>query len=135
MATVDLQPITLRDATPTVGEDDFTAAVDQVTFTPEVRWSWAERLGGWDFPVFEGVRWTCVLGFAQDLTEGSLTRYLIEHVAERRTVLFTPEVGGGSAVLAEVMLTPGKVGGDTSGVLISEATMPLFGDPVPGAES
>ena len=134
MATVGLQPITLRDATLTVGEDDFTAAVEKVLITPEARWTWAERLRGPDFPVREGVRWTCTLGFAQDLTPGSLTRYLLEHVGQTRTVLFTPQAGGES-VLAQVMVMPGRVGGDPYGTLTSEAVLPMFGAPETGSAS
>jgi hypothetical protein len=132
VTTVDLTPITLRAATLQVGADDFTAAVDQVTFVPDPTFEWLTppMRTGVAAPVFKGVSWTCVLGHAQDLTPGSLTRYLLAHVGERRTVLFTPQPGSGQPVVtADVLVMPGQVGGDTEGPLTAEATLPVVGAP------
>lgn len=146
MAVIGLQPIMLKDATFTVAEDDYTASVTQVVFTPQVLWTWHEDIcsGGTATPVYAGVRWTVSVGYLQDLSAGypfdengtirtalPLTTYLLEHAAQTRTVVFAPKAGG-TAVRADVMIVPGPVGGVPNQQLTSQVTMPLFEEPTLG---
>lgn len=130
MAVVGLQPITLTRAVLAIAEDDFTAAVGEVTFMPEVTYEWLPLSFSGYAPVFSGVRWVCMLTYAQDFTTaGSLTRYLIAQAAAVRTVTFSP-VDGGPSVSAEAMILPGQLGGRAEdGVLAANVTLPLFGEP------
>ena len=124
-----MQPYVLKDAVLTIAEDDFTAAIAQAVFVPQVQWLWSTRLGSVTAsPVFAGIRWTVTLSYLQDLTDGSLTLYLLEHVAETREVVFTP-VAGGKSVRADVMLSPGQLGGVPNQLATATATMPLFDEP------
>lgn len=133
MSVVGLQPITLKDATLTVAEDDFTAAIGQVMFVPQVQWSWTEAdiCSPFSYPVYEGIRWTVTVGYAQDwVTPGSLSRYLIEHAAQTRTVTFVPNNDPDvHAVQADVMIVPGQYGGVPNQHLTATVTMPCFEEP------
>jgi hypothetical protein len=133
VAVIGLQPITLKNATFMVAEDDFTAAITQAVFVPQVIWSWADALCGGSVPLYERVRWVCQVGYVQDFeTAGSLSRYLIEHAAQTRTVVFAP-VAGGPAVQADVMIVPGPLGGVPNQHLTGSVTMPLFDEPSLGS--
>ena len=124
-----MQPYVLKDAVLTIAADDFTAAIAQAVFVPQVQWLWSTHLGSVTAsPVFAGIRWTVTLSYLQDLTDGSLTLYLLEHVAETKEVIFTP-VAGGKSLRADVMIVPGQVGGVTNQLATATATMPLFDTP------
>ncbi|WP_324651001.1 hypothetical protein [Georgenia sp. H159] len=134
MSVVGLQPITLKDATLTVAEDDYSQAISQVIFTPQVRWSWVDELCQSPTPMFEGVAWTVTIGFAQDLTTpDSLTLYLLEHAAQTRTITFVPNKNDGTrAVQAEVMVLPAQIGGVPNQHLTAIVTLPCFEEPIVG---
>ncbi len=124
-----MQPYVLKNAVLTIAADDFTAAIAQAVFTPQVSWTWHRGLcdiAG--FPVFDSIRWTVTLSYLQDLADGSLTMYLLEHVTETKEIIFTP-VAGGKSVRADVMIVPGQVGGVTNQLATATATMPLFDEP------
>ena len=124
-----MQPYVLKDAVLTIAEDDFTAAISQAVFVPQVLWEWRDALcSTTSTPVYKGFRWTVTLSYLQDLTDGSLTLYLLEHVAETKEVIFTP-VAGGKSLRADVMIVPGQVGGVTNQLATATATMPLFDTP------
>ncbi|GEA81408.1 hypothetical protein [Cellulomonas uda] len=129
MAAVQpVAPIFLTAATLVIGDDDFVAAVDRASFTPEPVWDWLEPGLNSDAyrPVFKGVRWTCSIGYVQDLTAGSLTRYLLDHAGEFVDAVFTP-IEGGPEVTARVLATPGQVGGDAEEWSTAEALLPVDG--------
>ena len=123
-----MQPYVLKDAVLTIAADDFTAAISQAVFVPQAVWSWHDSLASTATPIFERVRWTCTLSYLQDLTDGSLTLYLLTHVGETKTVVFTP-VAGGKTITADVMISPGQLGGVTSQLTTATVTMPLFDEP------
>lgn len=124
-----MQPYVLKNAVLTIAADDFTAAISQALFTPQVQWGWRDALcSTTSTPVYKGIRWTVTLSYLQDLTDGSLTMYLLEHVAETKEVVFTP-VAGGRSLRADVMIVPGQVGGVTNQLATATATMPLFDEP------
>ena len=122
-----MQPYVLKNAVLTIAEDNFTAAIAQAVFVPQVLWEWRDALCS-TTPVYKGIRWTVTLSYLQDLTDGSLTLYLLEHVAETKEVIFTP-VAGGKSLRADVMIVPGQVGGVTNQLATATATMPLFDTP------
>lgn len=127
-----MQPYVLKNAVLTIAADDFTAAISQALFTPQVQWGWTEAIGSRTAtPYLIGVKWTVTISYLQDLTDGSLTMYLLEHVAETKEVVFTPVVGGKS-LRADVMIVPGQVGGVTNQLATATAVMPLFDEPAVG---
>lgn len=124
-----MQPYVLKDAVLTIAADDFTSAISQAVFTPQVQWGWSQSLCSVSStPYFLGVKWLVTISYLQDLTDGSLTTYLLEHVAETKEVIFTP-VAGGKSLRADVMIVPGQVGGVTNQLATATATMPLFNEP------
>ena len=124
-----MQPYVLKNAVLSIAADDFTAAVTQAVFVPQVLWSWHSTLCSTTAsPVFDGIRWLVTMSYLQDLTDGSLTLYLLEHVAEAKEVIFTP-VAGGKSLRADVMIVPGQVGGVTNQLATATAVMPLFDEP------
>lgn len=129
MTTVGLAPISLREATLTVEADDYTAQVNEVTFVPEVEWMW-HRTHLADIPIFLRVRWTVVIGYAQDLTTpGALSLYLFTNAAAVKTLTFTP-LAGGPTITAEAMIVPGRIGGPSGQILTETVVLPLFDEPV-----
>jgi len=133
VSVVGLRPITLKKATLIVAEDDYTQAVGQVLFVPQVRWSWADRLGfDTGVPMYDGITWTCTVSYAQDwATPDSLAMYLIEHAAQTRTLVFRPDEES-LAVRADVMIVPGQIGGVPNQTLSAAVTMPCFEEPTLG---
>ena len=123
-----MQPYVLKDSTLTIAADDYTAAISQAIFVPQAAWGWAPSLCGTGTPYLIEVRWSCTLSYLQDLTDGSLTLYLLTHVGETKTVVFTP-VAGGKTITADVMISPGQLGGVTSQLTTATVTMPLFDEP------
>lgn len=131
MATIGLSPVSLRNALLTVAEDDYTAAIGEVTFTPEVDYGWHQSFDGrTSTPYMTGVRWVCMLTYVQDFTTpDALSIYLVENAAQVKTVTFTPTMGGRS-VTGQAMIVPGQLGGVAGGVLTANVTLPLYGSPV-----
>lgn len=134
MTTVGVQPISLRNATLTVAEDDYTQSIDQVLFVPQIEYDWFDHLDGTHTPEIRSIRWVAIVGYVQDFTTpGSLSMYLIEHVAFRRTIAFTPVAGSGQKTIsADALLVPGQMGGVPGQILAAQVTLPLFDPPVIG---
>ena len=132
METIPLRAVALRDAVLTVADDAYTAGVNEVTFVPEPEWEWDQPLHGDPEPAIVGVRWSVVLGYAQDFsTPKALAIYLVENAAQRRTLTFTPRAGG-RPVTADVLIIPGHLGGPSGELLAATAEMPVYGRPVVG---
>lgn len=129
MATIPLtQPYTLRDATLTIEEDDFTAAVSAVTFVPTKRQPW-RGVGG--NSVGAPADWIANLALAQDLAEDGLLRYLLDHEGEQKTMIFTPTAQADPiaeeiwSIGANVVCSPGQIGGARTDATIATSTAAL----------
>ena len=126
---VDAAPISLREATLTVDADDFTAAVNEVLFEPDVEVEWLPDIASGGVPIVTRVRWQVTIGVMQDLTAGSLTRYLLSNIGAMKTLVFTP-LAIGPSVTAEVRIVPAQVGGPSGQILTASPTFPVVGVPV-----
>jgi hypothetical protein len=131
MATIAVQPIVLTDVLLTVGTDTYEAHVSGVTFTPTsptVTW---KGLTPTSVHTFGGTAtWTVTLNYAQDWeTANSLSIYLMENEGETVSMTFEPKSGGASFT-ANVILTPGGIGGDVDTVAVSSVTLGVSGKPV-----
>lgn len=130
MAVIPLTaPFSLKTAVLTIAADDFTAAISQAQFDPSVSPSLWRGIGGnivKDAPLAD---WTLTLNTAQDLSTGSLTRYLLANQGQTKACVFTP-VGGGAAVSASVLIVPGALGGTADGNLAQASVqLPVLGTP------
>lgn len=130
MATIPLtKPTSLKNATLTIVADDYTAAVSQVQFDPSVSATSWTGIGG-NVVRDQGVpEWTCTLGLAQDLTAGSLTRYLLANAGTKKAAVFTPAAGGES-ISATLVIAPSTLGGSADGnIMTASVQLSVDGQP------
>lgn len=74
--------------------------------------------------------WQCNLTFAQDYDEAlSLATFLFEHEGEVIPMEFEPQVGGASFT-ADVVVTPGLIGGAVNTYAEASVTLGVQGKPV-----
>lgn len=136
MAVIPLTtPYSLKNATMTIAVDDFTAALSQVEFVPSVSSSTWRGIGGNVIKDQTIAEWTANLGFAQDLAAAGLLRYLHDNEGTQVTAVFTPKAGG-PTVTADLILSPGAIGGSADGNLATATASlgvvgkPAFTDPI-----
>lgn len=131
MTTIALtSPYNLKTATFAVDTDDYTAAINQVEFTPSTSTSTFTAINGDVVQDVSEPTWVASIGFAQDLAPTGLLRYLLENKGERKDVTFVPKAGGPS-VTATLIITPGAIGGSAGADLATATvTLPLIGEPL-----
>ena len=130
MAVIPLaKPYSLKSATFLIAEDDFTAALSRVEFTPSTSSTVWRGIGGNTLKDQTMAECTATLGYAQDLAPEGLMRYLHEHEGEYKQCAFTP-LDDGPTILAELSISPAKIGGQSDGNTVTgEVTMGLRGKP------
>lgn len=131
MATIDINPLILKDVELLLGTDDYRKHVDQVTLTPassQVSWT---GLGNNTHTDVSTATWTCVLNYAQDWeTPDSLSRFLYEHEGETiEGATFRPRSGVGPSFLVDLVITPGAIGGTVNAYSTSSVTLGCNGKP------
>lgn len=130
MADIAVQPFLMGDAVLTFGADGYEAHVSSATFTPTgsvVTWKGLTPSAKFSFGA--SATWTLDLELAQDWeTAAALSRYLYENEGETVAVSFEP-VAGGSAVTANVIITPGAIGGAVDAVASSTVQLGVQGRP------
>lgn len=115
MALVPLtSPYSLKNASFSVAQDDFTAAISQVQFDPSTSSSTWRGIGGNVVRDTNAAEWTATIGYAQDLAAGGFARWLHDHEGETVTATFEP-VDDGPTVTATLVISPGTIGGTADG--------------------
>lgn len=131
MADIAVQPILMGDATLTFGADGYQAHVSSAVFTPSssvVVWKGLTPTAKFSFGA--SASWTLDLELAQDwATAAALSRYLFENEGETVAVVFEP-VDGGASVSADIIITPGSIGGAVDTVATSTVSLGVQGKPV-----
>ena len=131
MASITVQPFTLKDVALSLGSDDYAAHVDQVTFTPASSTTTWTGLKSNTFTDVSTATWTVTLNYAQDwTTEDSLSLYLFENEGETVTATFKPRAGVGPSFTADLVITPGAIGGTVNQVATASVTLGVDGKPV-----
>lgn len=137
MATVPVNPFSLKNATLSIASDDYTAAITQVELTPNTSASSVRTIDGVVHRSQTPAEWSANIGFFQDLKANSLLRYLFDHEGEKKEATFTP-VAAGPVITATLIISPAAVGGATSanGELTASVALavdgkPEFTDPTP----
>lgn len=139
MAILDVQPLFLKNVELVIGGetgDDFRKHVSSVAFTPSsstVTWT---GLGLNTHTDANTATWTCDLTFIQDWTSTeSLSQYLYANEGSTVEVEFRPTSGNGPTFLAEIVITPGAIGGAVGSATESTVSLGCNGKPVlvPGA--
>lgn len=112
MAEVAVKPFVLKDATVNIDVDDFAAAVSSAICTPTAAAvTFSGMKPGATFSDVAPATWVLALTFAQDWeSTTSLSSYLHEHEGETVPMTFEPKTGG-TGFTADVIITPGAIGG------------------------
>lgn len=138
MAVLEIQPLVLKDVTLLIGAatpDDFKKHVSQVEFTPSsssVNWT---GLGGNTHTDQSTATWTVTLRYAQDWTSAkSLSRYLFDNEGAIVPVTFKPRAGTGTgfgpSFTANIVITPGAIGGQVNSYAETSVTLGCNGKPL-----
>jgi len=134
MAQIAVQPFILRDVLLTLTLDatsnDFEKHVSQVEFTPSsspVTWKGLEPDANFTFP--STATWVCTLSYAQDWeTEDSLSAFLHDNEGATVAASFEP-VRGGTTWTANLVITPGAIGGTVDAVAVATVALGVNGKP------
>jgi hypothetical protein len=131
MATIDVQPIYLKDVLLTVASDNYEKHVSSVALTPST--STATWKGLSPEAVYNNIgvaTWVADLTFAQDWdTADSLSAYLFENEGEEVTLTFQPVSGVSGTWTATVIVAPGAVGGAVDSFAEATVSLPIQGRP------
>lgn len=132
MAEIDVTPIVLTDSIIEIEDDDFAAAISSAVFTPTsstVTWQGLKKTSS-----FTGVTpasWVFALGYAVDIASTeSLANYLHEHEGETKAATFRPQSDIGPSVTANIIITPGAIGGTAGAVPTATVNLGVNGKPV-----
>lgn len=133
MATVTPSPLLMKDATLTIGTDEFAGAVSSVALTPSTSVVTFKGLNpDATFTDVTAPTWTCDLTYAQDWdSTNSLSMYLFENAGETVEAVFAPKAGGRSWTV-NIIITPGAVGGAVDSFATATVSLGVKGQPTPG---
>lgn len=138
MAQIAVQPIILNDVLLSLTLDaathSFEKHVSQVELVPSsspVVWKGLNPTASFTFP--QTATWVCNLSYAQDWeTTNSLARFLHDNEGETVAATFEPKLGGATWT-ANLVLTPGAIGGTVDSVAVATVALGVNGKPVRGA--
>jgi hypothetical protein len=113
MAQIAVNPLVLKDVVLEIGTDTYEKHVSAVVFTPTAETlSWQGLTPTAKFTDVSAADWTVVLTYVQDWeTTNSLSRYLFENEGDEVAMEFKPKSGSGPSFTANVVITPGAIGG------------------------
>lgn len=134
MATIAVEPIILNDIILTIGADNYEASVAKAELVPTMplaKWKGMtpaaiKNLGGTP-------EWVLNLNFAQDhLTASSLSQYTMANAGTIKSVTLKPKkpASTGPTYTVDVLIVPGKIGGDLDTVATADVSMPCNGQPI-----
>jgi len=130
MTVIGVSPFVLKDVTLKIDSDNYEAHVSQVEFQPSTsQVTWKGLTPTAVFTDSGAPTWVCVLAYAQDWeTTNSLSEYLMDHANEKVTAIFEP-INGGTSFTADVIISPGNIGGTVDGVAVGTVTLGVDGAP------
>lgn len=134
MAAIALDAVVLTDCEFIVDVDDYTGHVNRVEFVPTTpTFSWKSLSPSSVVNKSGAAVWVCNVEGAQDWkTVKSLSRYLLAHAGESKTVKFKPAKGTGlPAFSATVTIAPPPIGGAGDTVAVFSVSMAVNGKPIP----
>lgn len=135
MAIITPVPILMGNATVKIGGtsgNNYEGAVSSVEFTPS---STAVNFKGLTpsavFTYATNATWQLALSFAQDWdTSTSLSNYLFDNQGKTVQVDVYPTAGTGKkGFTAQVIITPGSIGGAVDSVAVATVTLGVVGAP------
>lgn len=131
MATIAVNPLVLKDVVLSLGTDNYQSSVEQVAFTPSassITWTGLALNTHTDVST---ATWTCALTYVQDWeTEDSLSRFLFDNEGSEIAATFTPRTGSGPSFTADLIITPGSIGGNVNAYAKATVTLGVKAKPV-----
>lgn len=126
-----IQPLVLKESIVEIGGTDVRRHVSGVTFTPSATSiTWHGLSPDAAFSDVADATWTVAINYAQDWTlPASFSRYLFEHEGETVAMTFAPKVAEGASFTADVIITPGAIGGEWGAVGTASVTLGCVGRP------
>ncbi len=132
MAIVAIQPLVLKDFVLSIGTDQFEKNVSNVTFTPSATVvTWQGGTPDASFTDTGRASWQAAITYAQDWdTVNSLSQYLYANEGATVPASFRPRNGVGPSFTANLVITPGAIGGAVNVVSEASVTLGVQGKPV-----
>jgi hypothetical protein len=135
MAAITPAPLFIKNALVRFGTDSYEAAVRDVKFTPSA--SVVTTRAMTPSAIYQDVdtaTWTLDMTYLQDWSvNNSLARYLYANEGQVVAMTFEP-INGGATITANVVVTPGAIGGAVGAYAEASVTLPsskpAFTDPV-----
>lgn len=129
MAQITPAPFMMNDATLTIATDNYEKSVDSVKLTPTTPTAIFQGIDGTQSGVAGDPTWVLAIGFAQDhVTAASVSKYLLAHHGEEKTIVFTPQ-NGGDSYSVDVLCIPSEIGGDAGTLQKASVQLPVIGQP------
>jgi hypothetical protein len=117
------QPYIMGAAILTLDGSAYEGQISGAVFTPSASVTTWTAINSDTYAFTSPATWVLDLTFAQDVNfDEALTRYLHEHEGEVVPAVLTP-IGTGATVTANVTLTPGAIGGDSTSVNSSTVSL------------
>lgn len=125
MAQIAVAPLVMKDCLLRIDVDNYEKHVSGVTWEPSassIEWHGLTPDSG--FTDVSSATWTAELAYVQDWTTvDSLSRYLYEHEGETVGCEFTPTNGDGPSFTANLVITPGAIGGEVNSYATTSVTL------------
>lgn len=132
MTTITPAAYMMTEATLKIETDNYEKTVDSVKLTPNTPTAIFNGIDGTQTGAVGDPTWMLALGFAQDhVTAASVSKYMLSHHGESKTIEFTPQDGGDSYTVT-VLCIPSEIGGDAGTLQKSTVSLPVVGQPVVG---
>lgn len=135
MTAIVAKPYVFKNGSVKIDADNFESAVNSFALTPTVQTLTFQSITpAGVFTDSSTPTWVAAIGYAQDWeTAGSLSNYLLEHVGETKTLVFTPVAGTGNTTFTvDVIIAPGPIGGPGNTVQVGTVNLGVVGEPTPG---
>lgn len=130
MVNITPVPYMMTEATLKIETDNYEKTVDSVKLTPTTPTVIFSGIDGTQSGAVGDPTWMLGLGFAQDhITAASVSKYLLAHHGEIKTIEFTPQ-DGGDVYTVEVLCIPSEIGGDAGTLQKSTVSLPVVGQPI-----
>lgn len=124
MTKIAVAPLFLTNYLMELGEDNYEAHLDTVSFDPSSSTQTWTGGDGESYTAGTVATWTVGLGFAQDWeTPESLSILLHESEGETLPAKFRPKSGSGPSFTSNVTITPGRIGGTVNQFAGSTVTL------------
>lgn len=136
MSSIAPTPLSMKDCLFQLeaAGDSYEKAITGVTFTPTASPITATAVSpGAVYTDVPSATWVCAVTFLQDWADSdSLARYLFDHEGDTVAATFEP-IAGGATITADLVITPGSIGGDVGTFATSTVNLGVVGKPDIGA--